>query len=544
MASNTQAHTIHELRSNAMIAQDQKSAPRLATVPVELQKMILDQVPRVTDLKDLCLVSKEHHTLVMPFLYFDMQVKVAKLDQRFHSRFTSNHPGLPLIRMLHIRAYEGFSVEQHMPIIYDLLDQFKQDQLRFFKFDTNKPVPLKLNRLLLAKQTRLVNHQHYSLSRIEPGKRLIPNMDDLPHVTSLQLFLHTREDFVNGGLLLERMQGITSLDLHVCGPNRMVTQKLFRNGNPASRCPNLKRLRFTSMSFFNYGAILPTMLTFNNLEHLQLINCDYTNCLWDILTQIKPPLQSFCDIGYKNGTWQPVCNKFLRTLEPLQKLRISSDRFMTEDSDAFSWAALYAHAKTLQCLEVNDNDFEDWPHESTKVLPQFRRFCKRATQLEELAMYGPSVKASEEKYTKGWNDWDTVLDSISYLPNLRLLKLYCPTKMTDLVWDDLIDCPPNKQCLKDKRAHTVAGLFGRKIADNIFKTLAHHCPKLESVALQFYMDDGIDYEDFHFLRLETWARFANRMQYTGVKAGKQWLRDYESDSSILNNAEEELSSEI
>lgn len=264
-------------------------------------------------------------------------------------------------------------------------------------------MPQDLGLFLRSRQQRLTNYQHHSLT-----PTIIPNVDETRHVTCLQLSIKERRDCQAAARLLEHMPSITSLtiqlrsdrdvysmgDIHEVG--KMIVNTLFNAGNSTRvrHCPNLRLLRIQNLSFRYAGAILPTVLALESLEHLHLLQCQHTNRFCESLSRLGLNLQSFCDRCSDNPPYPGAVDTFIRSLAPLRKFRIMSrpDRLEYEVCD---WTALISHAPKLRCLELYDyHPFKPFLKTKRK-LHDFKAFCESASQLQQLAMQGPRI----EKYT-------------------------------------------------------------------------------------------------------------------------------------------------
>lgn len=233
-----------------------------------------------------------------------------------------------------------------------------------------------------------------------------PAVDETRHITCLQLSIKEKQDCKAAARLIEYKPSITSLtiqihskyNVHSMGSSAEAGQKivntLFAAGNAhIIHCPNVKRLRIENMSFRYAGAILSTALALDHLEHLHLLGCKHTNFLCESLSGLGLTLQSFCDEVPHNPPYPGAVDEFIRSLTPLRKLRIMSTPHR-EEHEVCDWTSLMSHAPVLQCLELYDYDpFQSFLR-TKRDLPGFQAFCKRASQLQQLAMQGPKVERS------------------------------------------------------------------------------------------------------------------------------------------------------
>jgi len=240
---------------------------------------------------------------------------------------------------------------------------------------------------------------------------LAPSTDELSTVTCLQLYLGTKLDCRRAGMLIECMQHMTSLAIHIDEerlPTSMggsedsgltVIRTLFIGKPHARRCPNLKALRIESMWFSSAGEVLPTLLDLDTLEHLQLSGCNQSNRFYESLSQLQLKLRSFSDElscnGHTRGLHLPAGSQgstsaFLSSLKSIQKFRIRGTP-CDSGTESFDWAALASNSSSIRVLEMTDHRGNGPFSEDSTALPGFRTLCENAAQLQQLAICGPEV---------------------------------------------------------------------------------------------------------------------------------------------------------
>lgn len=291
-----------------------------------------------------------------------------------------------------------------------------------------------LNHILRTRQRRLVNYQHHS--SMSGLLHITPSTDELSRVTCLQLYLGTKQDCRRAGMLIGRMQHMTSLAIHLdeerlprsiangyeaCG--LAVVRTLFVGRTSARRCPNLKALRIESMWFGSAGEALPTLLDLSRLEDLQLAGCTQTERLYECLSQVQLNLRSFSNELSCNGHQQGIhiltgpqdpTSAFIRSLKTLHKFRIRGTLCET-GSKTFDWAALASHAPSLRILEITDYRGNGPFSKGPPGLSGFRALCANATHLQQLSICGPETHESDWKSTHGLN--------------VLLVRTFCPPMM-------------------------------------------------------------------------------------------------------------------
>jgi hypothetical protein len=74
------------------------------TLPHDVKSCIIEQVTRPSDLKNVCLVSKELHDIAVRFLYHDVSLEIGSLRDYLMPAFMSQHN----IGLKHIRTVTLF----------------------------------------------------------------------------------------------------------------------------------------------------------------------------------------------------------------------------------------------------------------------------------------------------------------------------------------------------------------------------------------------------------------------------------------------------
>ena len=272
-----------------------------------------------------------------------------------------------------------------------------------YRLHTTCPVDQDIGLLLRARQQRLTNHQHLRL--LLRTQTLTPPSDEISHVSSLQLYLGNERDCDVARQLLTRMLFVTSLSLkfsisrldQTMGGKGEVAEKIVAKifGSADPSCPHrkLKRLRIEDMSFKTSGSTLPTVLPLDDLEHLFLSRCAHTDRLCESISHLKLRLKTFCDLRAYKTSYSGAYDTFLKSLQPLHKLRISYDGIETDKQSACDWSSILPHANELRCLDLRDSD-QSLPFLATTrgSLAGFLSFCTNALHLQQLSINGPSLR--------------------------------------------------------------------------------------------------------------------------------------------------------
>jgi len=281
-----------------------------------------------------------------------------------------------------------------------------------FTLHTTGPVRQDLGLLLRARQQQLKNYQHLSL--LPTFHTLTPPSDEISHISCLQLYLGSERDCGVAKQLFENMPSVTSLSIKLssarldrtiggkCETGRKIIVKIFDSTNASRPHQKLKRLRIERMSFKSAGFILPTVLPLDELEHLHLFRCRYTNRLCESLSQLKLRLKSYCDLRAYNVSNPGAYDTSMRSIQPLRKLRLSCDQADSTGWDSCDWASFLPHANELRCLDLRDNDPARPLFATTRrSLAGFRSFCANASHIQQLSINGPSLQENQWDMPRG-----------------------------------------------------------------------------------------------------------------------------------------------
>lgn len=252
-------------------------------------------------------------------------------------------------------------------------------------------------------QQNLVNYQYHSLkSAIDP---FFPSMDELSHVTLVQVLLRDKKDCRNAGMLLEQTVSVTNLSIELNNDaldygigrrgeaGREIVNTLFASSKAAHHGLKLRRLRIRRMSFFDAGTTLPTVLQCDTLEHLHLRQCGHADRLCESLSQLNLTLRSFTDEGH-DVQREDAHAMFLKSLSPLQSLHLTGlYHAATKGYEGFPWPMMINHAPSLRCLEIKELFPDHIATTSNNEIPlSFEAFCASASNLQQLSMAGPEIE--------------------------------------------------------------------------------------------------------------------------------------------------------
>lgn len=204
--------------------------------------------------------------------------------------------------------------------------------------------------LIRLRQRNLTNYQ-YRFENPDMWPIYPPDDEELAHVTTLQLLVGGWEDYEHAIHLLESTPSLSSLDIqhdhNVSWPSIEFTRL----------CRGPRRLRFLRIENFCFTLGSSTIAGFvelEELEELQLIDCEEYSCLSRDIKSLPLKLKAFCihEIDETTELFSSVENDLIRSLKPLVRMSLTLGIDFGLPSNLLDWSALQAHASTLQYLRV------------------------------------------------------------------------------------------------------------------------------------------------------------------------------------------------
>lgn len=218
------------------------------------------------------------------------------------------------------------------------------------------------------RQAKVCNYQHnvgvcsaFSVERQFHWEMIAPGVDELAHVTTLQIHLDVgeKDHVLWAGSIAARMPALRNLELELeeidlyyqlgcCDSSVEVVQNIcspcMETGQPA----HLKSLRIACMCLRHVGRLLTKVLDLSMLEHLQLINCADIAPFLRSLHPLNLKLSSFsiekCDWL---DTTEFGVNNFISSLKLLRRLTLQFPNI-----HFFDKRVLEQHYSSLESLRI------------------------------------------------------------------------------------------------------------------------------------------------------------------------------------------------
>jgi hypothetical protein len=276
----------------------------------------------------------------------------------------------------------------------------------------------------INRHRRLANYQYIGL---HDRNELRDGNEYLACIRHLHLFLHDRQMCEQAGNVLACMRNLTRLDVegHESTSNDTglaICQLIIRTFGVEHELPRLRSLRLKGLHLSSEDdEMLPLLPGLRDLEHLQLILCYGYIDLLLVLRSLSLKLKSFtvCENGRRGGgEFYSDGVEFVRSMDSLQHLSLVLD---TIDDSLLDWSALHAQASGIKSLKMHctsqhrlfalDEDASD-----------FRRFCTKASGLQQLSISGITLRPSVSRYDG--SDFEIESGSLTHLlVCLRLSQL-------------------------------------------------------------------------------------------------------------------------
>ncbi|GIZ48311.1 hypothetical protein CKM354_001137800 [Cercospora kikuchii] len=409
-----------------------KHATTLHDLSDELLGLIIERVPRPSDLKNACLVSKKFHAIAVRSLYRNVALDLGgDHDTRLSSFLNPRNIGLQHIRQLRLYLAESadrcnqerqaqFATRMILEFLpEDVLEEFSWCPWKAFAADTL---------LLLYKRQRKMKW----LEVMDLDRDVLPELKKMAkttgamfqHTRKLALYPENRDTLALSGFFLEKCrEQLEELIVHcnfsdLGGPSvpdgselndsatepGLLSRTVFSSLMPFDTCEplkNLTSLRLHRISLRYCADTWCKFINFQQLENLRLYHCAGADTLLGQLSKSRnlPKTLKVLELQHRDNT----DNEALLALDGFLCL-VSGLRDMVIDLENVkslpAAAGIVRHSKTLELLSVHcatenhpgnsmtsdcDNEELVWSTED------FDKICRACKDLEQLSCAWPST---------------------------------------------------------------------------------------------------------------------------------------------------------
>jgi hypothetical protein len=244
------------------------------------------------------------------------------------------------------------------------------------------------------KQRRVANYQ-YRQNGPECWRNLSFRADDFVCITKLQIEMTTLEHQEHAIVLLDSTPNLANLDLINSYDDLADSVGVPVPRTPLARGPRrLKTLRLEKFDFANGSTEIARLVKLDELEDLQLIDCDGYPVLLRDLKILPLSLRASTMVEHyeevDDQDFDFHSNQFLQSLKSPNRINLVINTHQHRAQiGMLDWSALETHASAIEYLraEYQSGYLPNMPmFQTAKSTSDFARFCKSAVNLEQLAV--------------------------------------------------------------------------------------------------------------------------------------------------------------
>ncbi|KAI4637048.1 hypothetical protein J4E93_010714 [Alternaria ventricosa] len=419
----------------------------------DCQRRVLNYINTRSDLRSLCLVSKELNQLALEKLYKRIDIRLFSenntnyilellKDVKENLRYTRElvvedeciaeettsvqygNVGLP-----DLKCWTGTGATSADPEVRDsnleqVLDLIPANALRTFRFLARRPLPWWLHKKLASKQRNITNLQvslnvdsddinepkEVLLQRDNNLKRLDVHIADGPLNTILLDYFHS---------IGENLQSLSLSAQHSSNVSKMIWDNVWHPTQP--KLP-LKELRLTRLRLREMYKSLSTIIDFSKLLKLDLVGCTGAFVLLSHMTKAMPnqkfdlthvALNDFLSAGAIIEPEDAALTKFLKACPNLRSLHVGLSNLDPLPPGLKQY--LQSRGKELTSLSL---------YSKTEIIDaeEFDLVCRSCPNLEQFAA------GIDEEFIMADGMWyhnlRDFVNSLRHLPKLRTLHTH------------------------------------------------------------------------------------------------------------------------
>lgn len=367
-------------------------------------------------MKSACLVCKQLNVVATPYLYRKMEITGQFMrGDRFKAATTTRNPGLASVNTVRIVCPYSTSskIGQEACLLLSTIPRNSLTRFEYvhtrvyhyrFTFHTNAD---KLSRLPMPtsprvardifhcvrlKQCNFDNHQYDSIRDLNGDLgAFAADADHLARVKHLRICIWDPRDSEQATAVLESMHELTSVDVDIrkndAEVNRIALGLDFRALSFNHERSWIRSLRLDAIDFDR--GTFPGLPGAQNLKHLQLVCCSSYDLFLQELTALSLNLDTLTieEAGNGGGSFGTHANNFIRSLSSLERVRLTLEADFERVRRLLDWSALHGCASVLRSLKLQYHSVLA-PYPSDENVLDFRRFCQKASSLEQLSISG------------------------------------------------------------------------------------------------------------------------------------------------------------
>ncbi|KAI9654926.1 MAG: hypothetical protein M1821_005679 [Bathelium mastoideum] len=420
-----------------------------ADLSFDVKTLIVNHINRPTDMKSLCLTSKQLHEITARQLYRNVSLDVGSPNDTKLSAFMNpKNIGLKHMRTLDLYlaeirdkcynqvAHAHFTVRMLLEFLpEDTLEKVSWHPWNTFSTD---------NMLLLYRKQKRLRY----LEAINLDRNIVPELESgrfdnyFDDARKIALFPDSRDTLEYCHSLLKRATKIEKLTIQTnfdsdipsrelndtsTGPGLM-TRTIFRHLEPFDKCKPLalRSLRLHKVNLRYAADTYCKFISFRTIKSLHILHCSGADAVLAEISkssQLPERLESFDfkhDDNAENDGLGAV-EGFLTLVSGIKHLTLDLEHTDTMPSAA----CITRHSKTLRALSVHATAGGLGEDELIWDVPSFEQIAKDCKELEAVSVAFPTTSLIRPNS----DDFDAFKVALSHLPHL--CTLHCTTWPTN-----------------------------------------------------------------------------------------------------------------
>ncbi|KAI9720400.1 MAG: hypothetical protein M1812_002906 [Candelaria pacifica] len=415
------------------------------------------QIIRPTDMKNLCLVSKNLRSLTTPQLYRNVALRIgSNPDRRLFGFLHSDNPGLPYVRSLRLDEEDDANGQQALFVVHFLLDLLPKNILTEFTWRGYVELTVDIVLLLYRQQSGLL--ELGTLETDRPLSEIIYQapeiLDRLDSVKRITIHLHNIDSLYLGAEFLKIFPDIDtleigdytsdefdSLDLQAGTKLEPVTGSLFQHMLPFNGCSpmRLRSLTLYNLDLQDVATTLIHVIDLSFLERLKLEGYQGTRPFLQTLTDAYSNLRGKGKLTALEIIWveqapdldpTPLDDFLVAIPKGLTSLAI----FLKASTHMPKVASLTHHGASLKSLLVMVLGHENRRFHFTPE--EFGEMCWGCRGLEQLSIMLPLIRLdlSEDRLQPKFAEFIRLTGRLPYLHTLNITSSpYPESNESDLI---------------------------------------------------------------------------------------------------------------
>ena len=388
-------------------------------LPTDLKTLIVEHINRPTDLKSLCLTSKQLRDISARRLYRSVTIDVgSSKDTRLGAFLNPKNIGLPHIRKLDLYLTDVLDkcnqIHQANFAVRMILELLPENILERFSWHPWSPFSGDNLVLLYKKQKQLNWAESIAMDRnvLDELQKIPSFKEQFAKVKKIGLYPDSREVLDYCHFLLKHTSQLDKITLHASfddsdvhipdrelndsstGPG-LITSTIFSHMQPFAKCTPLALKEITLQKLgLRYAAdSYCKIIDFSAVKSIKVFSCSGTDALFAELsksTKLPQRLETL-EVKFVDNTEEDglsAVDGFLCLVSGIEVLTLD----FSNVSSLPASAGVVRHGKTLKQLSLHAKTAPDeGDDEMVLDYATFSSICKECVLLEQLSVAFPSV---------------------------------------------------------------------------------------------------------------------------------------------------------